>query len=66
MSKTESAKAALERIRIAMNNRTPANSQDVDTLISFFMQLEGMVDDAVELLYRLQTERVRKILEDLQ
>jgi hypothetical protein len=66
MSKTESAKAALERIRVAVNNRAPADPLDVDALISYFVQVESVVHEAVELLHELQIERARKMLEELR
>jgi hypothetical protein len=49
MSKTESAKAALARIRVAINNCAPADPQDVENLLSCFVAPGTAVVDVIDL-----------------
>jgi hypothetical protein len=72
MSKTENARSALERVRIAANARAPAEPQDVEILIDYFGLSEKAVLGAIDLLAQSrnafrskQVERARKMLEEL-
>jgi ribosomal protein S27AE len=72
MKDTSAAKAALERIRLAMKGGAPADPQDVDTLVGYFVESEKTLFGAVDLLRTAQDDsrskqigKAQKLLEEL-
>jgi hypothetical protein len=72
MTTLETAKAALDRVRLAIERQAPADPQDVETLTGYLQESERAVSGAVDLLAQSNyvfrgnhANRARKLLEEL-